>query len=61
MAMRNLLRPSRSIKKNRSESFGPNVTKAAKVLGVTYHPLPRVLNGRAAIFLEIVTRLEQAG
>ena len=53
--------PGRSIRENCLESLGPNVTEAARVLGVARHTLSRVLNGHAAISPEMALRLAMAG
>ena len=61
MAIKNPPHPGLSIKENCLEPLGLNITEAAKVLGVARHTLSRVLNGHAAISLELAIRLEKAG
>lgn len=61
MAMENPSHPGFSIKENCLEPLGLNVTGAAKVLGIARHTLSCVLNGHAAISLEMAIRLEKAG
>ena len=61
MAMNNPPHPGRSIRENCLVPLGLNVTEAAKVLGVARHTLSRVLNGHAAVSLEMAIRLEKAG
>ena len=59
MAMMNPPHPGRSIRENCLEPLGLSVTEAAKVLGVARHTLSRVLNGHAAISVEMAIRLEK--
>ena len=54
--MMNPRHPGRSIREN---CLDPRVTEAAKVLGVARHTLSRVLNGHAAISVEMAIRLEK--
>ena len=61
MAMKNLWHPGRIIKGSCLDLLGLSVTEAAKVLGVAHSELWRVLNGHAAVSLEMAIRLEKAG
>lgn len=53
--------PGRTIRENRLEPLGLNVTDAARVLGVARHTLSRLLNGHAAISPRMAIRLEKTG
>ncbi|MDE0829523.1 MAG: HigA family addiction module antitoxin [Vicinamibacterales bacterium] len=53
--------PGRSIQLSCLEPLGLNVTATAKVLGVTRHTLPRVLDGHTGISAKMAIRLEKAG
>ena len=61
MAMINPPHPGRSIRENCLDPLGLSVTEAAKVLGVARHSLSRVLNGHAAVSVEMAIRLEKVG
>lgn len=60
MPMYNPPHPGLSIKINCLEPLGLNVTKGAKVLGVTRPTLSKVINGKAAISPEMAIRLSKA-
>ena len=57
--MMNPPHPGRSIRENCLDPLGLSVTEAAKVVGVARHTLSRVLNGHAAISVEMAIRLEK--
>ena len=57
--MMNPPHPGRSIRENCLDPLGLSVTEAAKALGVARHTLSRVLNGHAAISVEMAIRLEK--
>ena len=61
MAMINPPHPGRSIRDNCLAPLGLSVTEAARVLGVARHSLSRVLNGHAAVSVEMAIRLEKVG
>jgi addiction module HigA family antidote len=57
--MHNPPHPGETLREDILPALGLNVTQAAAQLGVTRAALSRVLNGRAAISLEMALRLEE--